>query len=398
MMFRTLNNVNVKSKRVLLRVDLNVPINQGQVLDTTRIHRVKPTIEELSRKGAKVILLTHFGRPKGKVTNQYSLRGILQIIQKILGFPIFFLENCIGEEVERHVRSMNNGDILLLENTRFHIGEEKNDLAFSQALSINGDIYVNDAFSVSHRAHASTEGVAHLLPAYAGRLMQAELEALEKGLSNPKKPVAAMVGGSKISTKIDLLKNLLKKVDILIIGGGMANTFLAAKNFNVGQSLCEHELTETVHTIIAQAQKDNCELILPSDAVVGYSFEAQTPNKQYSIKTIPQDGIILDIGESSIQRFSSALRKVATLIWNGPLGAFELPPFDTGTLIIAKHIAEQTKTGNLISIAGGGDTIAAINKNGLAKDFTYISTAGGAFLKWMEGKVLPGVSVLKHEK
>ncbi len=395
MAFRTLDNADVKSKRVLVRVDLNVPVADGKVTDSTRIERVKPTIMELRRKDAKVILLAHFGRPKGQVVPEFSLRQIVKTTEDVLGCPVTFAEDCIGEKAKTVIDAMNDGDIVLLENTRFHAGEEKNDPEFVKALAANGDIYVNDAFSAAHRAHASTEGLAHVLPSYAGRSMQMELEALEKGLGHPAHPVIAIVGGAKVSTKIDLLNNLVEKVDALIIGGGMANTFLAAQGLSVGKSLCEHELGETARTIMTKAKAENCSIILPVDAVVATRFEANASNHRYGIEAIPVDGMILDIGENSIERINGAIDDAETIVWNGPLGAFEMHPFDQGTVAVAKRVAERTKQKKLVSIAGGGDTVSALNHASVAQDFTYISTAGGAFLEWMEGKPLPGVIVLE---
>lgn len=395
MAFRTLDDADVKSKRVLVRVDLNVPVADGKVTDSTRIERVKPTIMELRRKDAKVILLAHFGRPKGQVVPEFSLRQIVKTTEDVLGCPVTFAEDCIGEKAKTVIDAMNDGDIVLLENTRFHAGEEKNDSEFVKALAANGDIYVNDAFSAAHRAHASTEGLAHVLPSYAGRSMQMELEALEKGLGHPAHPVIAIVGGAKVSTKIDLLNNLVEKVDALIIGGGMANTFLAAQGLSVGKSLCEHELGETARTIMTKAKAENCSIILPVDAVVATRFEANASNHRYGIEAIPVDGMILDIGEKSIERINGAIDDAATIVWNGPLGAFEMQPFDQGTVAVAKRVAERTKQKKLVSIAGGGDTVSALNHAGVAQDFTYISTAGGAFLEWMEGKPLPGVIALE---
>lgn len=395
MAFRTLDDADVKSKRVLVRVDLNVPVADGKVTDSTRIERVKPTIMELRRKDAKVILLAHFGRPKGQVVPEFSLRQIVKTTEDVLGCPVTFAEDCIGEKAKTVIDAVNDGDIVLLENTRFHVGEEKNDPEFVKALAANGDIYVNDAFSAAHRAHASTEGLAHVLPSYAGRSMQMELEALEKGLGHPAHPVIAIVGGAKVSTKIDLLNNLVEKVDALIIGGGMANTFLAAQGLSVGKSLCEHELGETARTIMTKAKAENCSIILPVDAVVATRFEANASNHRYGIEAIPVDGMILDIGENSIERINGAIDDAATIVWNGPLGAFEMHPFDQGTVAVAKRVAERTKQKKLVSIAGGGDTVSALNHAGVAQDFTYISTAGGAFLEWMEGKPLPGVIALE---
>jgi len=398
MKFRTLDDVNVKDKRVLLRVDLNVPVSGGKVTDTTRIERVKDTILELAHKGAKVILLAHFGRPKGKAVAEFSLKQILPAMDEVLGKKVAFASDCVGPEAEKAVAALHDGDILLLENTRFHPGEEKNDPAFAKQLASLGDIYVNDAFSAAHRAHASTEGLAHLLPAYAGRSMQKELEALEKGLGHPKHPVIALVGGAKISTKIDLLNNLITKVDALVIGGGMANTFLAARGVNVGKSLCEHDLAETARGIMAKAEKGSCTIILPVDAVVAKEFAANVPTETYGIEAIPADGMILDIGPKSVERINASVDEAATLVWNGPLGAFEIPPFDKGTVAVAKRAGERTKQGKLVSVAGGGDTVSALNHAHVADEFTYLSTAGGAFLEWMEGKPLPGVVALENAK
>lgn len=393
--FRTLDDADVKSKRVLVRVDLNVPMADGKVTDQTRIERIIPTVEELTNKGAKVILLAHFGRPKGVATQENSLSQVVEPLSEMLGQPVHFAQDCIGEKAKEAVDALNDGEVLLLENTRFHKGEEKNDTDFVKALAANGDLYVNDAFSAAHRAHASTEGLAHVLPAFAGRAMQAELEALEKGLGQPARPVVAIVGGAKVSTKLDLLSNLVEKVDALVIGGGMANTFLAAQGHAVGKSLCEHDLAPTAREIMAKAEKTKCAIILPVDAVVGWHFAADTPNQTFGIDGIPADGMILDAGSLSTDLIASAIDDAATLVWNGPLGAFELRPFDAATVRTAKHVAQRTKAGKLVSVGGGGDTVAALNHAGVADDFTYISTAGGAFLEWMEGKPLPGVDVLK---
>ena len=394
--FKTLDDADVAGKRVLLRVDLNVPVANGHVTDATRIERVAPTILELSKKGAKVILLAHFGRPKDGPTPEFSLKPIAHAVAKVIGQNVHFAEDSIGGKAAEAVAKLANGDILLLENTRFHKGEEKNDPAYVKALAANGDIYVNDAFSAAHRAHASTEGLAHALPAYAGRTMQAELEALESGLGNPKRPVVAVVGGAKVSSKLDLLGNLVEKVDALVIGGGMANTFLAAQGVKVGKSLCEHDLADTARAIMAKAQAANCTIILPVDAIVAWHFEANAPFHAYGLDAIPEDGMILDVGPQSIERIKGAIDDAATLVWNGPLGAFELTPFDKATVAAARHVAERTKSGHLVSVAGGGDTVAALNHAGIADDLTYVSTAGGAFLEWMEGKPLPGVDVLKR--
>ena len=393
--FKTLDDLtDIAGKRVLLRVDLNVPVADGEVTDATRIERVAPTIRELSDKGAKVILLAHFGRPKGAVVPDMSLSVISSAVEQVLDHAVFFASDCIGAPAEEAIAAMTNGNILLQENTRFHKGEEKNDPDFTVALAKNGDIYVNDAFSAAHRAHASTEGLAHHLPSYAGRTMQAELEALEKGLGNPARPVVAIVGGAKVSTKIDLLMNLVKKVDALVIGGGMANTFLAARGVSVGKSLCEHDLATTANNIMAEAEASGCAIVLPVDGVVAREFKAGAENEVVAIDAIPADAMVLDVGPKSIEKVNDWISKAQTLVWNGPLGAFEIAPFDKATVAAARHAAEETRSGKLVSIAGGGDTVAALNHAGVADDFTYISTAGGAFLEWMEGKELPGVAVL----
>lgn len=394
MTFQTLDHVDVQSKRVFVRVDFNVPISNGTVSDDTRIMRVKPTISELQAKGAKIILLSHFGRPKGKASSENSLQQIVKTVEKVLGHSVKFTDDCIGDAAKNAITSLKDGDILLLENTRFHAGEETNDPEFSKALAKNGDIYVNDAFSASHRAHASTEGIAHLLPAFAGRAMQLELESLEKGLGNPKHPVIAIVGGAKISSKIDLLNNLVEKVDALVIGGGMANTFLAAQGLKVGKSLCEHDLGDTARAILIKAQTHQCAIILPIDAVVASNFAANAPHQHYGTDAIPSEGMMLDIGAQSIERINAAIDEAQTVVWNGPLGAFELSPFDKGTVAVAQRVSERTKAGKLVSVAGGGDTVAALNHAHVSENFSYISTAGGAFLEWMEGKPLPGVLAL----
>ena len=392
--FRTLDDVNVKGKRVLLRVDLNVPTEDGRVTDATRLERVGPTISELSDKGGKVILLAHFGRPKGRDPKE-SLKPVADTLSKVIKRPVAFADDCVGEVAQKAISAMKDGDILCLENTRFHKEEEKNDPAFVAELAKLGDIWVNDAFSAAHRAHASTEGLGHKLPAYAGRTMQAELDALNKALEAPSKPVIAIIGGAKVSTKIDLLENLVNKVDALVIGGGMANTFLHAQGVPVGKSLAEKDLAATALRIMEKADAANCAIILPVDAVVAGQFAANAPSHAYGLDAIPADGMILDVGPQSISRIHSAIDDAATLVWNGPLGAFEMTPFDRGTVIAAKHAAERTKAKKLVSVAGGGDTVAALNQAGVAADFSYVSTAGGAFLEWMEGKPLPGVEVLK---
>ena len=393
--FRTLDDLDPAGKRVLVRVDLNVPMADGRVTDTTRIERVAGTILELSEKGAKVILLAHFGRPKGKADPAQSLKPVAAATETVLDRRVFFASDCIGEPARKAVGEMVGGDILLLENTRFHAGEEKNEPDFVKALAENGDVYVNDAFSAAHRAHASTEGLAHVLPAYAGRTMQAELDALEKGLGDPERPVVAIVGGAKVSTKIDLLTNLVHKVDALVIGGGMANTFLAARGTDVGKSLCEHDLAQTAKTIMTEAAGTGCVIVLPSDAVVARRFEAGAESEIVAVGDVPADAMILDAGPETVKAVSGWLEKAKTLVWNGPLGAFEIAPFDRATVEAAKFAAARTREGLLVSVAGGGDTVAALNHAGVADDFTYVSTAGGAFLEWMEGKALPGVEALK---
>ena len=392
--FRTLDDVNVKGKRVLLRVDLNVPMDNGRVSDTTRLQRIAQTIIELSEKGAKVIILAHFGRPKGADPKE-SLKPVAIALGYVVKRQVQFALDCIGEVAEKAVAAMKDGEILCLENTRFHPGEEKNDPAFVAQLAKLGDIWVNDAFSAAHRAHASTEGIGHKLPAYAGRTMQAELDALTKALDAPTHPVIAIIGGAKVSTKLDLLENLVSKVDALVIGGGMANTFLHAQGVKVGKSLCEKDLAATALRVMEKAETANCAIILPVDAVVAFHFEANAPSHAYGLDAIPADGMILDVGPLSIERIRAAIDDAATLVWNGPLGAFEMAPFDRGTVQAAKHAAARTKAGKLVSVAGGGDTVAALNHAGVSQNFSYVSTAGGAFLEWMEGKPLPGVEVLR---
>jgi phosphoglycerate kinase len=393
--FKTLDDVDVKGKRVLLRVDLNVPMESGRVTDLTRIERVAPTITEIADKGGKVILLAHFGRPKGRDPKE-SLKPVAAAVAQVIGRPVAFADDCIGEVAEKAIAAMKGGDVLCLENTRFHKEEEKNDPAFVAALAKLGDLWVNDAFSAAHRAHATTEGLGHKLPAIAGRTMQAELEALDKALGAPKKPVIAIVGGAKVSTKLDLLENLVTRVNALVIGGGMANTFLHAQGIGIGKSLAEKDLAPTARRILDKAEKANCAVILPVDAIVAFHFEANAPSHAYGLDAIPADGMILDVGPLSIERINSAIDDAATLVWNGPVGAFELNPFDKGTMSAAKHAAARTRAKKLISVAGGGDTVAALNAARVADDFSYVSTAGGAFLEWMEGKPLPGVEVLKR--
>jgi phosphoglycerate kinase len=394
--FRTLDHADVKGKRVLVRADLNVPVENGVVTDGTRIERMAHAITEIADKGAKVILLSHFGRPKGRDLRN-SLKPVAAEVARIIKRPVKFVDDCIGEAAERAVAAMKNGDIVCLENTRFHAGEEKNDPAFVAALAKLGDIFVNDAFSVSHRAHASTEGIARLLQAYAGRTLQAELEAFEKVLDKPARPLTAIVGGAKISTKLDLLGHLLKKVDVLIIGGAMANTFLLAQGKRVGKSLVETNLIEIARTIMYEAKAAKREIVLPVDAVVAKKFEALAPSRVVDIDHVGEKDMILDIGPRSIEQVVSVLARSKTLVWNGPFGAFELEPFDTGTVEVAEAAAELTAAGKLVTVAGGGDTVAALNVAGVVDRLTYVSTAGGAFLEWLEGKALPGVEVLRQK-
>jgi phosphoglycerate kinase len=394
---RTLDQADVRGKRVLLRVDLNVPMENGRIGDATRIERVVPTIREIAASGGKAILLSHLGRPKGP-DPKLSLRPVAAAVADVIGQPVAFADDCIGEKAAAAVGAMRPGDILCLENTRFHSGEEKNDPAFVAALAAQGDIWVNDAFSAAHRAHASTEGLGHVLPAYAGRAMQAEIEALTVALEKPDHPVAAVVGGAKVSTKLELLNNLLAKVDTLIIGGGMANTFLAAQGVNVGASLAEHGLAAMARDVMANAAATGCTIVLPVDAVVAREFKAHAPSRVVAVDHVGSDEMILDIGPLSVEHVVSVLAGARTLVWNGPLGAFELEPFDNGTVEVAEAAAELTDTGKLRSIAGGGDTVAALNTAGVTGRFTYVSTAGGAFLEWLEGKALPGVEVLKMAK
>ncbi len=394
--FRSLDDLkDVSGKRVLVRVDLNVPMENGAVTDATRIERAAPTIAELADKGGKVILLSHFGRPKGRDPKD-SLKPVAAEVAKVIGRAVAFADDCVGPPAEAAVAALKPGGILCLENTRFHPEEEKNDPAFAKQLARLGDFWVNDAFSAAHRAHASTEGLGHVLPAYAGRAMQAELEALEKALDAPQHPVAAVVGGAKVSTKLDLLGNLIGKVDVLMIGGGMANTFLFALGKRVGKSLAERDLADTARDILAKAKAKGCTVVLPVDATVAGEFKAHAPSRVTDVDHVGDADMILDIGPRSIEYVVSELARVKTLVWNGPFGAFEMEPFDTGTVEVAEAAAELTQAGKLVSVAGGGDTVAALNAAGVADRFTYVSTAGGAFLEWMEGKPLPGVEVLKR--
>ncbi len=392
---KTIDDLDVVGKRVLVRADLNVPMQDGQVTDTTRIDRTAPTLNELSNKGAKVIVISHFGRPKGKVVPEMSLAPVARALSKSCGLPVAFATDTIGESAEKTIAAMKEGDIAMLENLRFHGDEEANDKAFTAKLSELGDVYVSDAFSCSHRAHASTEGLAHLLPSAAGLLMQVEVESLAGALESPEPPVAAVVGGAKVSTKMEVLGNLSKKVDVLIIGGGMANTFLFAQGIDVGNSLCEKDMADAARQILADAKKAGCDIVLPKDAVVAREFKEGAECETVALDAIPSDAMMLDVGPASVADVAAKLEKCRTVVWNGPFGAFEIPPFDAGTNTVAREAARLTKEGKLISVAGGGDTVAALAHAGVGDDFTYISTAGGAFLEWMEGKELPGVKVLR---
>ena len=391
---RGMEDADVSGKRVLVRVDLNVPMKDGKVTDTTRLDRVVSTLRSLSERGAKVVVITHFGRPGGSKVPEMSLAPVAEKLADQLGKPVRFIADCIGPVAASGIAKMGNGEIAMLENLRFYPGETANDPEFVKQLAENGDIYVSDAFSTSHRAHASTEGLAHLLPAYAGPLMMAEITALATALDVPKRPVAAIVGGAKVSSKITVLVNLTKKVDVLIIGGGMANTFMYAKGQSVGKSLCEPDFADTAKEIMAAAESEGCRIMIPEDVVVAAEFKANAENSVYPADNVPAGGMILDAGPEAVKALETALESCKTLIWNGPLGAFEMEPFGNATFALAKKAAELTKAGKLISVGGGGDTVAALNIAGVSDDFTYISTAGGAFLEWMEGKELPGVMAL----
>jgi phosphoglycerate kinase len=392
--FRTLDEADVKGKRVLIRTDLNVPMEAGRVTDDTRIRAVMPTIRSVIERGGEAILLSHFGRPKGSDPSQ-SLAPVAPVVAGILGKPVAFARDCVGPEAEKAVAAMKPGGVLLLENTRFHAEEEKNAPRFVNELAKLGDIYVNDAFSAAHRAHASTEGIAHKLPAYVGRSMQQEIEALTRAFASPERPLAAIVGGAKISSKLALLSNLLSKVQLLIIGGAMANTFLAAQKRHIGKSLFEPDLVETARKILAGAKEKGCEIVLPVDAVVAKKFEAYAPTRTVSIEAVGPDEMILDIGPKSVEMILTKITRARTLVWNGPVGAFELPPFDAGTVALAQGVADLTSKGKLQSFAGGGDTLAALHHAGVIERFSYVSTAGGAFLEWLEGKPLQGVEALR---
>ena len=394
--FRTLDGLDVTGRKVIVRLDLNVPMKDGKVTYSTRIVCSAATLKELAGKGARIIVMAHFGRPQGKVSPEFSLKPLVAPLSKALGRPVAFAADCVGATAREAVDKLKDGEVLLLENLRFHAEEEKNDPAFAKQLASLAEIYVNDAFSCAHRAHASTEGIAHLLPAVAGRLMQTELDHLGAALGNPKRPVMAIVGGAKVSTKLDLLGNLVGKVDLLVIGGGMANTFLFAEGKEVGKSLAEREMADTAKEIVAKAKAKSCKIVLPVDAVVAGAFKAGVPTRTVEINSVPKDQMILDIGPKSAAAIGELLKTCKTLVWNGPVGAFETPPFDQGTTSVAKEAARLTQSKSLLSVAGGGDTVAALAHAGVVDQFSYVSTAGGAFLEWMEGKDLPGVAALKR--
>ena len=395
--FATIDCLKPRGRRVLVRVDLNVPMKDGRVTDMTRIERAAVTLKELAGRGARVVVLSHFGRPKGK-DPALSLQQLVQPLAGVLGRSVRFAADCIGPEAEAVVNALKDGDVALLENLRFHSGEEKNDPKFVDALACLGDLYVNDAFSAAHRAHASTEGLAHRLPTAAGRLMQAELEHLARALENPQRPVVAIVGGAKVSTKIDLLTNLVATVNALVIGGGMANTFLHARGVDIGRSLAERDLADTAREVEQRAEAAGCRILLPEDAVVADELKPGVPTRTVSVSAVPPRAKILDIGRKTAAVIEQQLGEARTLVWNGPVGAFEIPPFDAGTVRIARKAAELTKAGRLLSVAGGGDTVAALAAAGVEDQFSYVSTAGGAFLEWLEGKELPGVAALSINK
>jgi len=396
--YKTLDDLGtIRGQRALVRVDFNLPVTDGTVTDTTRIERAAPTVRELTGRGARVILMSHRGRPKGKVDPALTLEHILPAVSAILS-PVGFASDCIGQETLKIVEKLNDGDILLLENTRFHRGEEDNDPSFAKALAALGDFYVNDAFSVAHRANSSTEAIAHLLPSYAGRAMAAELSGLARALDQPERPLVALVGGAKVSSKIDLLNNLVTKADALVIGGGMANTFLAALGHDVGASLCEHDLSEVALEIATHAQDIGCDILLPTDVVVAETLEQNVPAQTIPLSEIAASDKIFDVGPQTIALISQRLERAKTVIWNGPLGAFEVQPFDAGTCAVARHVAMLTQAGRVVSVAGGGDTVAALNHAGVGHQFSYISTAGGAFLEWLEGNTLPAVKALEESE
>jgi phosphoglycerate kinase len=392
--FRTLDSLDPRGKRILLRADLNLPVKDGRITDRTRIDRLSPTISELADKGGRVIVCSHFDRPKGKRVPEMSLEPMAEALAEALGKKVTFVDDCVGPEAEAAAAAMRDGDVILLENTRYHAGEEKNDPDLARGMAKLADVFVNDAFSAAHRAHASTEGVAHLIPAYAGRLMQAELEALDAALGNPSRPVVAIVGGAKVSTKLDLIGNLSSKVEVLVIGGAMANTFLAAQGHGMGKSLQEAEMHETALRMLAEAKANNCEVLLPLDLVVAAAFAANAPSRTVGIDAVPADMMALDVGPDTVAAIEARLRQASTLVWNGPLGAFEIPPFDAATVAVAESVAALTQSAGLKSIGGGGDTVSALKHAGVAERMTYVSAAGGAFLEWLEGKTLPGVAAL----
>lgn len=399
MTFRTLDDADLQGRRALVRVDFNVPMHDGVVSDDTRLRAALPTIAKLRKGGAKTILLAHFDRPKGKRVPEMSLKPVVEPLSKLLGAPVAFAEDCVGEAAAAAVAAMKDGDVLLLENVRFHAGEEKNEPDFAKALAAIGDLYVNDAFSAAHRAHASTEGLAHLLPAYAGEQMRKELDALHAALGEPQRPVMGIVGGAKVSTKLDLLNNLVGKLDYLAIGGGMANTFRFAQGYEVGASLCEKEMADTAREILDKAKAAGCHVILPTDVVVAKDLAAQAPNRVAELagpNGVAADEKIFDIGPNTLKQVLDAMSEAKTLIWNGPFGVFEVEPFDKATVDAAKHAARLAVSGKLVAVAGGGDTVAALNAAGVSQEFTFVSTAGGAFLEWMEGKELPGVAALSR--
>lgn len=395
MAWKTLDDIDLNGKVVLTRVDINVPVQDGQVTDATRIERIVPTVRDILAKGGKPVLLAHFGRPKGKVVDEMSLRMTLPALGDALGVPVHFASDCVGMPAREAIAALGSGEVLLLENTRFHSGEEDNDQDFARGMAALGDVYCNDAFSAAHRAHASTEGIARLLPACAGRSMEAELKALEQALSDPERPLVAVIGGAKVSTKLELLGNLIEKVDTIVIGGGMANTFLAAQGIDVGKSLCEHDMIATARDIMERAEAANCTLVLPADVVVAEEFKANAAHRIVAAGACPPDSMILDAGPAAIARIAAVFAGARTLVWNGPLGAFEIPPFNAATDAAARQAASLTRAGRLRSVAGGGDTVSALNASGAAEAFSYVSTAGGAFLEWLEGKTLPGVAALE---
>lgn len=394
--FQTLDDFDPAGKRVLLRCDLNVPMSEGKVTDGTRLERLVPTIDALTERGARVLIASHFGRPKGQVVGEMSLEPVARELASILNRDVAFAPDCIGDAAMEAASALRDGEILVLENLRFHTGEEANDPAFVKSLADLAEVYVNDAFSVSHRAHASTEGVAHVLPSYAGRLMQAELDALRRALEAPERPVMAIVGGAKIGSKLELLGNLIGRVDHLAIGGGMANTFLFAMGVDIGKSLCEQDMADTARDILKRADGSGCEIILPSDVVIAPEFKQNAPSRTVPVDAVPDDQMILDIGMGTVNALAAKLSEIRTVVWNGPVGAFEVPPFDTGTSELARAVADASQRGGLLSVAGGGDTVAALNHAGVLDRFSYVSTAGGAFLEWLEGKELPGVAALSR--